>query len=367
MALCRCLESHSWPVGRRSNYVSYVLPIGYPDTALVCGLCLNPGVIWLTESEEAAYHQGNRIFTGPNAFCQMKASDNGVNKRPGIIRPILQGQLYCEHTQSLSEDWINEKLSCINRNEIELLHNIEEVFNQRFNQEDAHLTPHEFTLILRFKGPDRVVPRFMNRYANTNEVEQVTRQIFQNNLHEYGFEQVINNEDLQHQVLETANQLMDVLTQLEYVGVSVASAALRLAFPHLFGTADWIVPGLLHCLHDDDGNENPFIANLGNREQFEDCLLLTINGHTLAGHLTPYQSRNLATENYIRYIKELWRLKTRFRLTQTIANIEMSIWSYGICYVKKQNRQDNLPFRFLPADAPSPPVRGPFRKNCPNF
>ena len=79
MALCRCLEKHSWPEGRKGNeYVGFVIPVGYPETALICGLCNNPGVIWLTVPEKEAYEKGGRIFIGPNKFAQMKAADSGV-------------------------------------------------------------------------------------------------------------------------------------------------------------------------------------------------------------------------------------------------------------------------------------------------
>jgi hypothetical protein len=382
MALCRCLESHAWPTGRISNYISYALPIGYPDTALICGLCSNPGVIWLTQSEENAYQRGDRIFEGPNAFCKMKASDSGLYQHPTNPIPTLppsnsgsgihqyppnSQELHCEHIVSLSEDWVNEKLSCINVSEGSRLANLEALFNQKVGQEGAHLTPVEFSDVLRFKGLARSVQSFNDIYVGNHEVENITGRVFQSNLHIYTFEQVIGDENLQQEVLTTAAQLINALTQLQYVGVAVASAVLRIAFPQLFGTADWIVPGLLHCRRDDIQTENPFISNLADIDALVECLSLNFNGNYLIGSLSPYQSRKLAMENYPTYVKELWSIKQRFALPQTIAKIEMSIWSYGICYVKKQDRQDNLPFRFRPTDAPSPPIGGPFSKRCPNI
>ena len=82
MALCRCLQSHAWPKGRTTSYVGYVLPVGYPATSLICGLCDNVGVIWLDNSESRQYAKGQRIFDGPNAFARMKADDGGVQKNP---------------------------------------------------------------------------------------------------------------------------------------------------------------------------------------------------------------------------------------------------------------------------------------------
>lgn len=79
MALCRCLSSnHSWPKGRKTQYVAYVKPVGYPNTALICGLCDLPGVIWLNPKEKESYEKGTRIFHGPNNFTRMRADDSGV-------------------------------------------------------------------------------------------------------------------------------------------------------------------------------------------------------------------------------------------------------------------------------------------------
>ena len=78
MALCRCLEAHAWPRGRVIKYVAYLRPFDYPKTSLTCGLCDNPGVIWIDREEENAYHHGQRIFEGPNSFVRMKADDSGA-------------------------------------------------------------------------------------------------------------------------------------------------------------------------------------------------------------------------------------------------------------------------------------------------
>jgi hypothetical protein len=80
MALCRCLEMHGKPEGRATSYTAYLHPVGYPDTALTCGLCDNPGVIWVNDQEVEAYKNGERIFSGPNAFAKMRADDSGARK-----------------------------------------------------------------------------------------------------------------------------------------------------------------------------------------------------------------------------------------------------------------------------------------------
>jgi hypothetical protein len=78
MALSRCLEQHSPPQGRLHTYQPYVFPVGYPDTALVCGTCCRPGAIWLTPAEADEYTRGERVFEGPNAFTKMRACDGGL-------------------------------------------------------------------------------------------------------------------------------------------------------------------------------------------------------------------------------------------------------------------------------------------------
>lgn len=82
MALSRCLEQHSPPQGRSTQYRSYVRPVGYPKTALVCGnpQCDLPGVIWLAPDECHDYQRGERIFSGPSNFTKMKADDAGLQQ-----------------------------------------------------------------------------------------------------------------------------------------------------------------------------------------------------------------------------------------------------------------------------------------------
>jgi len=80
MALCRCLENHAWPKGKKKEYIAYVKPVGYPETSSICGRCDNPGVIWIESSEEIAYKNGQRIFEVPNHFTKMKADNSGIHK-----------------------------------------------------------------------------------------------------------------------------------------------------------------------------------------------------------------------------------------------------------------------------------------------
>jgi hypothetical protein len=62
MALARC-EKHR-PAGNRKNYVVAVGPVGYPNTATICGRpgCEEPALVWLTEAERAEHERGVAIF-----------------------------------------------------------------------------------------------------------------------------------------------------------------------------------------------------------------------------------------------------------------------------------------------------------------
>lgn len=67
MALVRCEACGIQPAGTghyTRDYVRAVHPVGYPETALVCGRpdCYQPGIIWLESDESAAYDNGERVF-----------------------------------------------------------------------------------------------------------------------------------------------------------------------------------------------------------------------------------------------------------------------------------------------------------------
>jgi hypothetical protein len=74
MALVRC-NNHGKPAGRALHYVRAVKPVGYPNTAAICGRqgCTEPGIIWLTEEESKAYDQGQRVFGFNNASMEVRA------------------------------------------------------------------------------------------------------------------------------------------------------------------------------------------------------------------------------------------------------------------------------------------------------
>jgi len=73
MALVRCSE-HGKPDSRTRTYVMSVQPVGYPDTAAICGLagCRNAGLVWLDVEDAAAYAEGERIIPVPNSAIKVK-------------------------------------------------------------------------------------------------------------------------------------------------------------------------------------------------------------------------------------------------------------------------------------------------------
>lgn len=74
MALVRC-EKHGRPKGRTRNYVGSVRPVGFPNTAAICGLhgCDNPGLIWLEQAELDCYRRGQRVFFGESSVMKARA------------------------------------------------------------------------------------------------------------------------------------------------------------------------------------------------------------------------------------------------------------------------------------------------------
>jgi len=51
-----------------------VEPIGYPETALICGSarCTTPEMVCLDENEWIEYQEGSRIFEPPTASSKFK-------------------------------------------------------------------------------------------------------------------------------------------------------------------------------------------------------------------------------------------------------------------------------------------------------
>jgi hypothetical protein len=65
MAICRCHNCGKPTQHVTEEYVESVHPVGYPNTAAICGnkWCNIPGMIWLTKIELEEYqNKGRRIF-----------------------------------------------------------------------------------------------------------------------------------------------------------------------------------------------------------------------------------------------------------------------------------------------------------------
>lgn len=85
MAIVRCQDHPP----RNTNYVIAVEPVGYPESALVCGRedkhHDKVGWVYLLSGEYEEYQEGQRVFTlwGPNSSsgaAKVRVSDNSVNR-----------------------------------------------------------------------------------------------------------------------------------------------------------------------------------------------------------------------------------------------------------------------------------------------
>lgn len=269
----------------------------------------------------------------------------------------------CRFFNEISDEWVEEKCNCPNPNAIERTRSIENLLRLKFEEGPQYFTPQEFTEFLWFKGAARRIRSFLETYNNTGEVEEVTHNLFTTRLTELTFE---NTQDaaLRNEILNVINTLFYHLQQLKYVGPGVASACVALCFPEFCGTADYIVPALLHNEHDHLNQMNPFFANQYTRQRLQEALITPVF-HSLSAS----RARSIATHNYTTYVQELWSVKTLFRLTHQVRKIEEAIWSFGICYIRKSRDNknkpvDNKPLIFNPR--PNPPKGGTFSKYCTN-
>ncbi len=75
MALARCKQCGK-PKGRTKSYIRSVNPVGFPDTAVICGssACENPALIWLDENETQAFIIGQTVFEFPTAAMKVQVT-----------------------------------------------------------------------------------------------------------------------------------------------------------------------------------------------------------------------------------------------------------------------------------------------------
>ena len=76
MAIARC-DKHT-PMGKTHDYRAYALPIGYPETAAICGRagCEKPARVWLTKNDHAAFKRGIRVFNIRAHAVKLRVSDD---------------------------------------------------------------------------------------------------------------------------------------------------------------------------------------------------------------------------------------------------------------------------------------------------
>lgn len=271
----------------------------------------------------------------------------------------------CRIFNEISDEWVKEKLKCINPNEIDLGGRIEGLIRSKFEDGPKHFTPNEFSLFLKYKGLAKIIEAFAQNNPPDNVI-RITSNLFKSRLVKYNFD---NTKDqlMKNNILNEIGLIFFQLQNLDFVGPAVASACIAFCFPDLCGTADYIVPAMLHNRHDYHQNINPIYGNPVTAQRLQQALIMPIE-HSL----TAYQARNIATLNYLTYIQELWNIKRAFGLSYQVKKIEVAIWSLGICYIKKgrdnNNRSnDNRPL--ISNINPNPPRGGPFSKPMfnPNF
>jgi hypothetical protein len=75
MAIVRCERHPLSPT--KLTYGGYVLPIGYPNTAAVCGRvgCEEPGRVWLTSDEVIGHQDGERVFGVKTHSIKVRVGD----------------------------------------------------------------------------------------------------------------------------------------------------------------------------------------------------------------------------------------------------------------------------------------------------
>jgi hypothetical protein len=262
----------------------------------------------------------------------------------------------CTFFNEVSDDWVAEKQRCINPRERSRATTIENLFITKQRSHEHYFSPEEFSEFLRFKGLARRVPEFMHRYSNAGIVERVSQCLFSEVLANTTFADAAQN-SVRMEVLQRIEETFKTLQRLDFIGPAVASACLALCYPELCGTADYIVPALMHMEYDSLNGRNPLFRNPGTAERLREAVIFPV-----VESLSANGARAIATDNYLRYLQELWALKAIFGLTCRVRSIEEALWSFGICFLEKNG--ENGPLRFR--KNANPPSRGPFTKICTN-
>jgi hypothetical protein len=77
MAIARC-EQHPIQRDTKEPYNAYALPLGFPETAAICGRvgCENPAQIWLTPEEIEQHRTGQRVFGVKTHSIRVRVGDD---------------------------------------------------------------------------------------------------------------------------------------------------------------------------------------------------------------------------------------------------------------------------------------------------
>ena len=78
MAIVRCGEHPVQLKLATNKYVKRAKPVGYPDTAAICGIatCKKSGFVWLTEDELKEFNRGERYFRVKTYTIKVRVTDN---------------------------------------------------------------------------------------------------------------------------------------------------------------------------------------------------------------------------------------------------------------------------------------------------
>jgi hypothetical protein len=80
MAIARC-EDHPIQRDTKEPYKAHALPVGFPETAAICGRvgCENPARIWLTPEEIKQHKAGKRVFGVKTHSIRVRVGDELIS------------------------------------------------------------------------------------------------------------------------------------------------------------------------------------------------------------------------------------------------------------------------------------------------
>lgn len=92
MAIVRCKEHPVQGNQARNVYVRRTKPVGFPNTAAICGrrYCNNPGYVWLTLEEHDQFIGGRRYYTLDTALVRLRVTDDILELPQKYINNIVK-------------------------------------------------------------------------------------------------------------------------------------------------------------------------------------------------------------------------------------------------------------------------------------